>query len=160
MSVVFLVFIFLHAFFFLFRLFRLRFRHAGWLQLRNLADGISRQSLALCLEALHTYKVAGFQNECFAEAVVSAKVYLDARVHLTGQQDKLRMFVVAQEILFLGGCFEGEAFQVRIVLLVGIIEHGCPYLIWIEFLDTENIRVVMVAQVEVGSIEFSVLIYH
>ena len=69
-------------------------------QFRNLADGISRQSLALCLEALHTYKVAGFQDECLAEAVVSAKVHLDTRVHLTGQQDKLRMFVVAQKFCF------------------------------------------------------------
>ena len=101
MSVVFLAFIFLHAVFFLFRLFRLRFRHAGWFQFRNLADGISGQSLTLCLEALHAYKVTCLQDKCLAEAVVSAKVHLDTRVYLTGQQDKLRMLVVAQEILLL-----------------------------------------------------------
>lgn len=101
MSVVFLAFIFLHAVFFLFWLFRLRFRHAGWFQFRNLADGISCQSLTLCLEALHAYKVTCLQDKCLAEAVVSAKVHLDTRVYLTGQQDKLRMLVVSQEILLL-----------------------------------------------------------
>ena len=70
------------------------------------------------------------------------------------------MLVVSQEILLFGCRFEGEAFQVRIILLVGIIEHSCPYLVRIELLDAENFRIVMVAQIEVGSIEFSVLVYH
>ena len=70
------------------------------------------------------------------------------------------MLVIAQEILFLGGCFKGETFQVWVILLVCVIEHSCPYLVRIELLDAENFRIVMVAQIEVGSIEFSVLVYH
>ena len=67
------------------------------------------------------------------------------------------MLVLAQKTQLTGRCFESESLEVRITLLVGIVESRTPYLVGIEFLDDADSRFVVIVQVEVGSIEFSVL---
>ena len=70
------------------------------------------------------------------------------------------MFVLAQVILFACSGFKAETFQIRIILLVGIVKGNCPYLIGIELLDDAYIVFVVIAQVEVRSIKFSGIQYN
>lgn len=59
------------------------------------------------------------------------------------------MFVLTQIVLLAGSGFEAETFQVRIVLLVGIIKRSRPYLVGIELLDDTHIIFVVIAEIEV-----------
>ena len=67
------------------------------------------------------------------------------------------MLVLAQKTQLAGRGFECESLEVRITLLVGIVESRTPHLVGIEFLDDADSRFVVVVQVEVGRIEFPVL---
>ena len=79
---------------------------------------------------------------------------------LVCHQDQAIVFVLAQVILFACSSFKAETFQVRIILLVGIVKGNCPYLIGIELLDDAYIVFVVIAQVEVRSIKFSGIQYN
>ena len=136
------------------------FWHAGRFQFVYLAHGVGGEAFALSLVALYAYKVGRFYYQRFPERVVSAEYHLDARIGFGAEQEQTVLLVLAQVVLALACRLEAEAFQVRVVLLVGIVEHGGPYLVGIKLLDEPDIGVVMVVQVEVGSIEVAVCMYH
>ena len=54
-------------------------------------------------------------------------------------------------------CLHLEAFQVRITLIVCIIDHGCPWFICNEFLYAKDIIFVVIACIEVRNIELPIL---
>lgn len=77
-----------------------------------------------------------------------------------GDEDELRVGVVAQQAdAFLGG-FHVETFQVWIALVVGIIEGNRPYFLVIKFLYAENVVVVMVVGVEICQVILAVFQYN
>ena len=59
----------------------------------------------------------------------------------------------------LGGV-HGESLDIRIALIIGIIEDGCPNLVLIPFLQSEDIVLVVVIGVEVGDVEFAIIEYY
>ena len=61
--------------------------------------------------------------------------------------------------MLAGGCLEAETLDVRIVLLVGIVEYGGPYFVRIVFLQYAYAIVIVIVQVEVGGIELSAVLY-
>ena len=116
------------------------------------------QTLSLRLEALHADEVTRLDDERLAETVVPAEYDLQPGIYLAGEQNQPVVLVLAQVILPLGGILEREAFQVRIVLLVGVVQGGGPDLVGIELLDNLYIGVVVVVQVEVRGVELAVLV--
>ena len=52
---------------------------------------------------------------------MSAEYHFQAGIKLVGQQDEAVILVFAQIVLLTVGTFEAETFQVRVILLVGII---------------------------------------
>ena len=52
---------------------------------------------------------------------MSAEYHFQTGIELVGQQDEAVILVFAQIVLLTVGTFEAETFQVRVVLLVGII---------------------------------------
>ena len=106
-------------------------------------------------EAFHTDEVGRFEGEGLSECIVSSKFYLNAGIRLCREQYQSRLRIVAQEALFLGRGFKLEAFEIG-VALVGIEEGGCPHPLGGEFLDAENVGIVVVAGVERGGVEGSV----
>ena len=55
--------------------------------------------------------------------------------------------------------FHLKAFYVSISLIVGIIHYGAPYLAIIEFLDSHDVILVVVIDIIVGEVVFSVRQY-
>ena len=72
-------------------------------------------------------------------------------------RDQTGILVVSQIVLLAVGTFKTETFQIRIVLLVGIIKRGSPYLVRVELLDDADIIFVMVAQIEVAGVELAIV---
>ena len=141
------------VFFRCFGFFRIAERH-------QLGDGIHLEcgdALAFGLVALHADEFFHIDVEGFAEGVASSEGHSDAWIDHIGEQDELALLVLAQEVQFLVGRLEGESLEVRITLLVGIVEGGTPYLVRVELLDQADARLVVVVQVEVGGVEISVL---
>ena len=56
----------------------------------------------------------------------------------------------------LGGIHR-ESLDVWISLIVGIIENGCPYLVLVPFLQSQDVVLVMVVHIEVGDVEFAIV---
>ena len=53
-----------------------------------------------------------------------------------------------------------EALDIRIALVVGIVENGGPDLVLVPFFQTEDIVLVMVVRVEVGDVEIAIVEYY
>ena len=53
-----------------------------------------------------------------------------------------------------------EALDIRIALIVGIVENGGPDLVLVPFFQTEDIVLVMVVRVEVGDVEIAIVEYY
>ena len=53
-----------------------------------------------------------------------------------------------------------ESLDIRITLVVGIIEHRCPHLVRFPLLNTLNVGFVVVVGIEVGDIEFAIVEHH
>ena len=85
------------------------------------------------------------------------KYDFQTRIVLVGQQDQTVVLIFSQVVLFTVGGLKTETFQIRIILLVGIVKRGSPYLVRIKFLHDAYIIFIVVAQVEVGSIEITVV---
>ena len=90
---------------------------------------------------------------------MAAKHNFQTRVALICQQNEAAVLVFSQVVLLAGGCLEAETLDVRIVLLVGIVEHGGPYFVRVVFLQYAYAVIVVVVQVEVGGIELSAVLY-
>jgi len=136
-----------------FGFFRIAERH-------QFGDGIHLEggdAFAFRLVALHTDEFFYIDVEGFAESVASSEGHSDAWIDHVGEQDELTLLVLAQKVQFLVGRLEGKSFEVRITLLVGIVEGGAPYLVRVELLNQADTCFVVVVQVEVGGIEISVL---
>lgn len=88
---------------------------------------------------------------------MSAKYDFQTRIVLVGQQDQTVVLIFSQVVLFTVGGLKTETFQIRIILLVGIVKRGSPYLVRIKLLHDAYIIFIVVAQVEVGSIEITVV---
>ena len=113
-------------------------------------------TLALGLVALHADELFHIDVEGFAEHIVASEGHPNARIHHIGEQDELALLVLAQEAQLAGRSLEGESLEVRIALLVGIVEGSTPHLVRVELLDDADARLVVVVQVEVRCIEFAV----
>ena len=90
---------------------------------------------------------------------MASKHDFQTRIAFVRQQDEAVVLVFAQIILFACGCLEAETLDVRIVLLVGIVEYGGPYFVRIVFLQYAYAIVIVIVQVEVGGIELSAVLY-
>ena len=88
---------------------------------------------------------------------MSAKYDFQTRIVLVGQQNQTVVLIFSQIVLFTVGGLKTETFQIRIILLVGIVKRGSPYLVRIKLLHDAYIIFIVVAQVEVGSIEITVV---
>lgn len=90
---------------------------------------------------------------------MSAEDHFQTGVELVGEQDEAGVLVVSQIVLLTVGVFEVEAFQIGVVLLVGVVEGGSPYLVRVELLDDADIIFVVIAQVEVGGVVIAIVQY-
>ena len=126
----------------------------------NLVYGKGCNSLSLSLVALYADEFFHIDVEGFAEDIVSSEGHSDTRVDHIRKQDELALLVLAQEVQLLVCSLERESLEVRIALLVGIVEGCTPHLVRVELLDDADARIVVVVQVEVGRVEVAVLHYH
>ena len=71
----------------------------------------------------------------------------------------MRLRVLAEEILAAHGRsgLQLEAFDVGESLLVGIVEGHAPHLVGVEFLNAQEVGLVVIVHVEVSCVVFSVL---
>ena len=85
---------------------------------------------------------------------------LEAREWGIGEQDELAVWILSQTILMALGGIHRKSLDVWISLVVGIIENGCPYLVLVPFLQSQDVVLVMVVHIEVGDVEFAVVEYY
>ena len=74
-----------------------------------------------------------------------------------GQQDLLRVRILASIVLFAFRCLHEESFDVGISLIVCIVEHTAPNLVGFVFLQVLNVVFKVVVRVEVGQVVVTIL---
>ena len=62
-----------------------------------------------------------------------------AWIYLFAEQNLLRLSILTHIGLLLLRCFHLEALDIRIIVIVGIVKHGCPYLVWVVLLDDAQV---------------------
>ena len=130
---------------------------ACWLQLLNLLHRISGDALAFGLEALYSYELLAVDFLVATGRIGSAIDDIDAGIDLVGEENETRIGIVADETLMLLALLHIETLEVRVVLIVGIIDDSRPDFFRVKLLYPQDIAVVMVVGVEVGEVIFTVL---
>ena len=77
-----------------------------------------------------------------------------------GEQDELAVRILSQAILMALGGIHRKSLDVWISFVVGIIENGCPYLVLVPFLQSQDVVLVMVVHIEVSDVEFAIVEYY
>ena len=137
-----------------------RFGEAGRFKFVDRIHGIGRDAFSFGFEPFDSYEFICIDIQRITEAVVSAKYNFQTRIVLIGQQDETDILILSQIVLFAVGGLEAETFQVRVILLIGIIKCSGPYLMGIEFLNDAHIVFVVIAQIEVGGVEITIVQYN
>ena len=91
---------------------------------------------------------------------MTAKYNFQTRIVLVSQEDQTGILIFSQIVLLAVGTLKTETFQIWIVLLVGVIKRGSPYLVRVKLLDNADIVLVMVAQVKVSGVELAIVEHH
>ena len=129
------------------RLFLCGFFVAQGFELGDAYYGVGRYAFAFGSETFHADEVGRLDDERFAEGIAFTEFHLDAGKGFRRENKKAGVGVLAQEALFLGRTLELEAFEVGVPLL-GIEERYRPGALRHEFLDAQDVGVVVVPGIE------------
>ena len=91
---------------------------------------------------------------------MTAEYNFQSRIIFVSQQDETIVLVLTQIVLLAVTYLETETFDVRITLLVGIIQNGCPYFVRIIFLQHPYVVFVVIVHIEIAGVELAVVQYH
>ena len=97
---------------------------------RRMGSSIERsEPFAFRFETLYADETFRIDFLWVAETVVPAERDLQPWIGFIREQDEAAVLVFSHETLGLGTRFERKTLDVRITLLVGIVENGTPYLV-------------------------------
>ncbi len=118
------------------------------------------KTLALCLETLLPDKLFCIDFLGRSDRIHAAIGNLESRIGGIGEQNQLAVRIFSHEVLMALDGIHRESLDIRIALIVGIVENGGPYLVLVPFFQTEDIVLVMVVRVEVGDVEIAIVEYY
>ena len=133
------------------------FRETGGFDFFDGGDGVGGETLAAGLVSFYAYEILGLYFHRVAEGIVTAEGYLETWINLIGKQHQTGVDVLRKPVLFALRRIHEETLQVGIALLICIEENGSPYFVRLVFLQTEDVVLIVVVQVEVGQIEVAVI---
>ena len=125
---------------------RLQFLHIGYFERCH--------TFALCLESLYCYELIGIDFEwrtLHCRAVGSrcrGIVNLQSGINRICKQHQPALLILADVVLRAFGCLHTESLKIQIVVVVGIVQHGCPHLVGVPLLYYLYVRLIMVVSVE------------
>ena len=120
----------------------------------------SGDAFTFSLEAFYAYKLFNLNLHGCTIFVAAAEHYANARVRLIGEEEKLTIGVVAKETLLTFCSLHGEAFDICVVVIIGIAHHGTPHFAFVPLLNELQIVFVMVVGIEVREVELAVIKHH